>query len=142
MAVAGLGAVGFRVAAELDSGIAGLALAAVAARNRESAARRIDHFRRAVPVLPIESLEPAADLVVECAPGAHLRAIVEPFVAAGKTAIVLSAGALLEQFDLVARLKNGWPVVAHDEKTVYTVGPKGLIDYPVYDAKAAESVRA
>jgi N-ethylmaleimide reductase len=40
--------------------------------------------------------------------------------------------------DLVARLKNDWPIAAHDDKTVYTVGPKGLIDYPVYDAKSKQ----
>ena len=35
--------------------------------------------------------------------------------------------------DLVDRLANNWPIVAHDDKTVYTPGPKGYIDYPSYD---------
>ena len=63
--------------------------------------------------MPLEALEPAADMVIECAPAAALRTIVQPFVAAGKTALVLSAGALLEHWDLVevARQSGGQIVV-------------------------------
>jgi N-ethylmaleimide reductase len=35
--------------------------------------------------------------------------------------------------DLVARLANDWPIVLHNEATVYTPGPKGYIDYPTYN---------
>jgi aspartate dehydrogenase len=52
-------------------------------------------------VLPIEGLSGVADIVIECAPSKLLRSIVAPFVSSGKTAIVLSAGALLDHEDLI-----------------------------------------
>jgi aspartate dehydrogenase len=50
-----------------------------------------------------------ADIVVECAPAAVLREIAEPALAAGRTLIVLSCGALVDNFDLVelARRQGG-----------------------------------
>jgi aspartate dehydrogenase len=102
IAIAGLGAVGLAVAEALDRGIEGLTLAAVSARDREAAVRRLANLRRPVPVLEIAALEPLADVVVECAPSALLREIAEPFLRRGKSAIVLSAGALLADDDLVA----------------------------------------
>ena len=41
------------------------------------------------------------DIVVECAPAALLRDIAEPALAAGRTLVTLSCGALLDNFDLV-----------------------------------------
>jgi aspartate dehydrogenase len=106
IAIAGLGAVGLAVAKALDRGIEGLTLAAVSARDREAAVRRLAGLmtdsRHPVPVLEIAALEPLADVVVECAPSALLREIAGPFLRHGKTAIVLSAGALLADDDLVA----------------------------------------
>jgi aspartate dehydrogenase len=62
--------------------------------------------------LPIEALCEIADIVIECAPAGLLRSIVAPFVRNGKTAIVLSAGALLENEDLVELAKsNGGQIV-------------------------------
>jgi N-ethylmaleimide reductase len=43
--------------------------------------------------------------------------------------------------DLVDRLANNWPIVVHDDATVYTPGPKGYIDYPRFDP-AQERVEA
>jgi aspartate dehydrogenase len=64
-------------------------------------------------MLPIEQLSDVADMVIECAPGRVLRSIVAPFVRRGKTAIVLSAGALLDNEDLIelARQNGGQIVV-------------------------------
>ncbi len=56
--------------------------------------------------LPIEALAEAADIVVECAPSKLVRAIVAPVVSRGKTAVVLSVGALLENEDLIALAKE------------------------------------
>src|SRR5207248_9332571 len=58
-------------------------------------------FTRPVPILPLARLGEEADIVVECAPAALLRDIAEPALAAGRTVIVLSCGALLDNFDLV-----------------------------------------
>jgi aspartate dehydrogenase len=113
VAIAGLGAVGLQLAERLDGGLPDFELAAVSARDKDAAARKLGHLLRQVPVVPIEALEPLADVVVECAPAALLPAIVEPFVRAGKTAIVLSAGALLPSWPLVetARRHGGTIVV-------------------------------
>ncbi|MFC7736823.1 aspartate dehydrogenase [Roseomonas sp. GCM10028921] len=99
VAVAGLGAVGMEVVRALEAGLPGCELAAVSARDREAARARLP---RAVPVLPVEELEPLADLVVEAAPAALLPAIAAPFLSAGKGVVVLSAGALLRNDHLIA----------------------------------------
>ena len=62
--------------------------------------------RRSPRRLPIEALAEAADIVVECAPSRLVRAIVAPVVSRGKTAVVLSVGALLENEDLIALAKE------------------------------------
>src|SRR6267142_4885971 len=95
VAVAGLGAIGLKVAEALDRGIPGCVLAAVSANDRSKALERLSHLGRPVPVVALEKLEPLADIVVECAPAKLLPAIAEPFLRDGKTVIVLSCGALL-----------------------------------------------
>jgi aspartate dehydrogenase len=92
VAVAGLGAIGLKVAEALDRGIPGCVLAAVSANDRSKAAKRLSHLNRTVPVVRLGELEALADIVVECAPAKLLPAIAEPFLRAGKTVIVLSAG--------------------------------------------------
>jgi aspartate dehydrogenase len=62
--------------------------------------------------LAIEGLAEVADIVIECAPSRLVRSIVAPFVAGGKIAVVLSAGALLENEDLIELAKqNGGQIV-------------------------------
>jgi aspartate dehydrogenase len=109
VAIAGLGSIGAKIATALDDGIDGLVLSAVAVRDIEKHRPFLAGLRRPPPVLPIEQLCEAADIVVECAPSHHLRAIVEPVVRRGKTAIVVSAGALLDNADLIdiARAHGG-----------------------------------
>jgi aspartate dehydrogenase len=102
VAVAGLGAIGLKVAEALDRGIPGCVLAAVSANDRDKAAKRLAHLARPVPVVSLGELEPSADIVVECAPAKVLAEIAEPFLRAGKVVIVLSAGALLVNEHLVA----------------------------------------
>jgi aspartate dehydrogenase len=58
-------------------------------------------FRRPVPVVPLASLWEHADLIVECAPAALLRELAEPALAHGRRVMVLSCGALLDNFGLV-----------------------------------------
>jgi aspartate dehydrogenase len=105
VAIAGFGAIGKVVAEHLDrklhGGIDGLNLAAVSARDIARATAAMASFNHPVPVLPLARLWEEADIVVECAPAALLRDIAEPALAAGRTLIVLSCGALLDNFDLV-----------------------------------------
>ena len=112
VAIAGLGPIGKKVAEALDQGIEGLTLAAVSAQNPDKHHNWLGSLKHRPAVLPIEQLSDVADIAIECAPAKLLRSIVHPFVEKGKTAIVLSAGALLENEDLieVAR-KNGGQIV-------------------------------
>jgi aspartate dehydrogenase len=113
VAIAGLGAVGLKLAQALDDGIAGLELAAVSARDKTAAKARLSGLKHPVPVVSIEDLEPLADIVIECAPANLLPSIATPFLKAGKTVIVLSAGALLTNPALIeiAREHGGQIVV-------------------------------
>jgi aspartate dehydrogenase len=101
VAIAGFGAIGRVVAERIDRGIDGLALAAVSARDAARAERAMAGFARPVPVLPLARLGEEAEIVVECAPAALIRDIAEPALAKGRTLVVLSCGALLDNFDLV-----------------------------------------
>jgi aspartate dehydrogenase len=105
VAVVGLGGIGQKVVEELDRGIEGLSLAAISVQNPDKHAAFLAKLSNKPPLLPIADLEAVADIVIECAPAHLLPDIVRPFVAKGKTAIVLSAGALLFNDDLIALAK-------------------------------------
>jgi aspartate dehydrogenase len=109
VAIGGFGAIGKVVARRLDEGIDGLVLAAVAARDVARAEDGMAGFACSVPVVPLSQLWQCADIVVECAPAALLRELAEPVLSHGRIVIVLSCGALLDNFDLVdlARRQNG-----------------------------------
>jgi aspartate dehydrogenase len=113
VAVVGQGPIGTRVVEALDRGIDGMVLAAVAVHDPEKHRGRLGKLTRPPAILPIEALCGVADIVIECAPGRLLRSIVAPFAASGKTAVVLSAGALLDNEDLIelARQNGGQIVV-------------------------------
>jgi aspartate dehydrogenase len=113
VAIAGLGPIGTRLAKALDQGIEGLTLSAVSAANIGKHRSWLSRLGNVPATLPIEQLPDAADIVVECAPGRLVRSIVAPVVSAGKTAVVLSVGALLENDDLIdlARRHGGKIVV-------------------------------
>lgn len=113
VAIAGFGAIGKIVAGRLDRGIEGLALAAVSARDVARVEAAVAGFLRPVPVVPLARLWKHADIVVECAPAAVLRELAEPALGNGRIVMVLSCGALLDNFDLVdlARRNGGRIVV-------------------------------
>jgi aspartate dehydrogenase len=101
VAVGGFGAIGKVVAQRLDRGVEGLVLAAVSARDTARAEAAMAGFSRKAPVVPLARLWEDADIVVECAPAVLLREIAEPALAHGRMLMVLSCGALLDNFDLV-----------------------------------------
>ena len=112
VAIAGLGPIGIKVMQALDKGIDGLTLSAVAVGDPGKPRPELERLARKPQILPVEKLEQAADIVIECAPAAHLRSIVQPFVARGKTAVVLSAGALLEHWELVEEARKSGGQIA------------------------------
>src|SRR6202048_2658622 len=112
VAVVGLGPIGTKVVKALDEGIDGLTLVAVSVQDPAKHAGFLAGLKSQPAVLPIDGLADVADSVIECAPSKLVRSIVAPFVSRGKTAIVLSAGALLENEDLVELAKqNGGQIV-------------------------------
>ena len=113
VAVVGLGPIGRKVVEALDQGIAGMALVAVAVQNPDKHQAFLATLDTTPPILPIAELSDIADIVIECAPSKLLPSIVGPFMSRGKTAIVLSAGGLLEHDELIelARAHGGQIVV-------------------------------
>ncbi len=114
LAIAGLGAIGLKVARRVDAGeIEGLILTAVAARDGAKAERIISAFRNPPKLAPLDRLADEADVVVECVPAAHFLAVAEPVLRAGRTLMPLSVGALLGHMHLIdlARETGGRIVV-------------------------------
>ena len=112
VAVVGLGSIGRKVVEALDKGIDGLVLAAVSVQDPAKHRDFLAGLNKPPAILSIDGLADIADLVIECAPARLVRSIVAPFVSRGKTAVVLSAGALLENEDLIALAKqNGGQIV-------------------------------
>ncbi len=106
VAVAGLGAIGWRIVRWLDGGVDGLRLTAVSARDVEKAETRVGRLDRAVPVLPLDQLAPRADVVVECVPAAAFDALADSVVAHGKTLMTVTVGRLLNRMDLVDQARE------------------------------------
>ena len=104
VAVVGLGPIGTKVVEALDKGIDGLKLTAVSVQDPAKHQAFLSRLNNAPAMLPIDGLHEVADIVIECAPARLVRSIVAPFVSRGKTAIVLSVGALLQNEDLIARM--------------------------------------
>ena len=102
VAIAGLGAIGLPLAKALDSGIDGLRLIAVSARDTAKAKANLAGFRDVPALTDLPGLA-VADVVVEAVPAAHFEAVALPAIDAGRTLIVSSAGALLPRMHFVRR---------------------------------------
>lgn len=106
LAIAGLGAIGLKVARTVDAGgIPGMTLAAVAARDAGKARRTLAGFRSIPPLVPLADLAGHADIVVECLPSALFAQVAEPTIEAGRIFMPLSVGALLDHMHLVDRAR-------------------------------------
>src|SRR5947209_1142452 len=101
--VAGLGAIGMAIARRLDAGIPGLALTAAAARDNAAAQAKLAANGIATRMVAVAALPEHCDVIVECAPATAFRAIATPAIEAGRTLVVLSAGALLDHMELIDR---------------------------------------
>jgi aspartate dehydrogenase len=134
IAIAGLGSVGRVVARRLADGISGLSLAAVAAGDRSKAQAWLDRERIGCPIVALNELPEYADLAVECAPPALLDAICRPMLQAGKTVMVLSAGALLPRGDLAELAKE------HDGQIIVPTG--ALLGFDAVSAAAEGKINS
>jgi aspartate dehydrogenase len=106
VAIAGLGAIGRVVARRLADGMPGLELACAAARDRAKAQAWLEAEKITCPLVELADFPKYADLAVECAPAALIEQVCRPMLEAGKTVMVLSAGALLPRADLMALAKE------------------------------------
>ena len=112
IAIAGLGTIGRTLARRLADGVPGLTLAAVAARDEETARGWLDEEGIEVPIVALDEMPAQADLAVECAPAKILDQICRPMLQAGKQVMVLSCGALLPRPELLALAKtNGGRII-------------------------------
>lgn len=113
IAIAGLGTVGRVLARKLADGMPGLALTAVAARDRAKAEAWLAAQNINCPVVELSAFPAHADLAVECAPPEIIEDICRPMLSAGKKVMVLSAGALLPRPELIelARANGGQIIV-------------------------------
>jgi len=154
VAIAGLGAIGRVLARKLADGMPGLTLVCAAARDRAKAQAWLDAERISCPLVEPEAFPAHADLAIECAPAAVLDRICRPMLEAGKTVMVLSAGALLPRPELVelAKARGGQIIVPtgallgldavtaaaegriHSVRMVTRKPPKGLAGAPYLEA--------
>jgi aspartate dehydrogenase len=105
VAIAGLGAIGLKLAHALDAGVEGLQLSAVAARDQAKAQANLHGFRSPPALVPLERLADA-DFVVEAAPAEVFERIASAAIEAGRILIPASVGALLPRMYLVRRAEE------------------------------------
>jgi aspartate dehydrogenase len=102
LAVAGLGTIGLEVARRVDKGcIEGIVLTAAASGNEVKARERLADFRNPPSVMALADLADVADVILESAPAPLFRDVAEPAISGGCIFMPLSAGALLDNLDLI-----------------------------------------
>ncbi|MGI9355793.1 MAG: aspartate dehydrogenase [Rhizobiaceae bacterium] len=107
LAIAGLGAIGLRVARAADAGeIDFFKLIAVSARDHDLAFGRVSNFHKPPKILVLEELAGVADVIVECVPATVFGRVAKPVIEQGKCLLPLSVGALLNQPDLIVDAKR------------------------------------
>jgi aspartate dehydrogenase len=100
--IAGLGAIGLKVAKTIDAGeIPGLTLTAAAARDVEKAKRNLAEFKTPPKFVGLSELAGHADVIIECVPAKHFAEVAEPALAQGKIFVPLSVGQLINHMGLV-----------------------------------------
>jgi aspartate dehydrogenase len=105
--IAGMGAIGLRVAQELDrGGIPGCTLAGICARNADRAAEANASLSAPAPVYALNEVADHCDIVIETLPPQLFMELAEPVVNKGKELVVLSASQLLGQQALFDRAQQ------------------------------------
>jgi aspartate dehydrogenase len=105
IAIAGLGAIGGGMLAEIARSEPRIKVTAVAARDEAKAAALLLAHHTKARILPLEELPQAADIVVECLPSASFDAIADATLAAGRGLMVLSVGQLARRDDLISAFR-------------------------------------
>ncbi|SHG85544.1 aspartate dehydrogenase [Marivita hallyeonensis] len=111
--IAGLGAIGLRVAQELDrGGIPGCTLAGIATRNAARAADANATLNTPAPVYALHEIARQCDVVIETLPPTLFLDLARPTIEAGKTLVVLTASQLLGQQALIDRAAETGATIA------------------------------
>lgn len=107
LGIAGLGAIGLKVARAVDTGdVPGVRLVAVSARDLAGARAKVSEFASIPDVMTANELVAHADVIVDCAPASAFADVAGPAIAQGRTFMPLSVGALLGHMDLVEQAKH------------------------------------
>lgn len=101
VAIVSLGQVGRDVAVRVNRELPSYRIVAACARNWAKAGEFLSDVGIDAELCDPSDAYLRAEIVIECAPAAIYRQIVEPAIRAGRTVITLSVGALLENWDLV-----------------------------------------
>jgi aspartate dehydrogenase len=106
VAIAGLGAIGAKVAEHLVKGIPGYRLVAVAERDETMARRRLASLGAEVPIVPLRDLAWSVDIVIECVGIGGFLEVAAPAIEASETFVPLTAVGLLEHPELIERARE------------------------------------
>lgn len=107
LGIAGLGAIGMKVARLIDAGtLPDITLAAVSANDKARASTRVADFASPPKVCSLSELADHADIIVECAPASVFAEVAGPAIERGRCLMPLSVGALLNHMDLVERARQ------------------------------------
>jgi aspartate dehydrogenase len=106
IAIAGLGAIGGGIVAEIARNEPDIHIAAVAARDEAKAQALLLTHHMNAPILPLNELPQAADIVIECLPASLFDTIGDATLAAGKGLMVLSVGQLARREDLIPAFRT------------------------------------
>lgn len=104
--VVGCGAIGRAILRAVDAGRVDVSVAGVTSRTASSAREFLSALDRPPPYLSWGELIEEADMVVEAAGGAVVPELVEAAFAAGKSAMVISVGALIAHPELLDRSRE------------------------------------
>jgi aspartate dehydrogenase len=104
--IVGCGAIGRGLLKAVESGKLSVRIAGVTSRTEKSARDVLSTFKNPPPYLSLPELIAASDLIVEAAGGAVVPGLAEEVFAAGKDLMVISAGALLDQPEIMQRSRQ------------------------------------
>ncbi len=106
--VVGCGAIGRSILRAADDGLVDVDVAGATSRTESTARDFLSTLRTPAPYLSLGELIEEADLIVEAAGGPAVHGLVEAAFEAGKGAMVISVGALIEHPELLdmARARN------------------------------------
>jgi len=102
LAIAGLGAIGLKVARAVDAGaVPAVTRAAVSPKHVARGRARVAELKSPPAVVSLAELAERADIIIECVPAAHFREVADAAIARGRWFMPLSVGALIANMDLV-----------------------------------------